>query len=207
MFFPVVQLACVCLRSWSSLVSGLVLTEAGGCLRWINSSSEVEVWGDLVKLVRADSSALTPCELMAYFVPRVVRRRQRCDLPAFVQHFCISFFLCVTRLETLRGILWDWPGARSIWASLCGSLLCCFQTWRRFCPLFTQVLSPVLSVGHVLFKRCAASWITGPWTGRMGTGCVTRLLTQCHWEAAQKTSDMWFWYCLMVSDENKILPR
>lgn len=213
-FFPVVQPACVCLRSRSGLASGLVLTEAGGCLRWISSSSKVEVWGDLVILVRADSSTLTPCELMACFVPRAVRRRQQCDLPAFVEHFCIFIFiflniprLCVTRLETPRGILWDWPGARRIWASLCGSLLCCFQMWRRFCPVFTQGLSPVLSVGHVLFKRCAASWITGPWTGRMGTGCVTRLLTQRHWETAQKTSDMWFWYCLMVSDESKILPR
>lgn len=94
-FFPVVQPACVCLRSRSGLASGLVLTEAGGCLRWISSSSKVEVWGDLVILVRADSSTLTPCELMACFVPRAVRRRQQCDLPAFVEHFCIFilFFL------------------------------------------------------------------------------------------------------------------
>lgn len=103
-FFPVVQPACVCLRSWSGLASGLVLTEAGGCLRWISSSSKVEVWGDLVILVRADSSALTPCELMACFVPRAVRRRQQCDLPAFVEHFCIFIiFLKIFHGFVLRG--------------------------------------------------------------------------------------------------------
>lgn len=85
---------------------------------------------------------------------------------------------------------------------------------ERFCPLFTKRFSAILSVGHVLFQRFSAvwntaSWITGPWTEWMGTGCVTRLMTSCHWETSQKTqtSDMWFWYCLMVSDENEIILR
>lgn len=51
-----------------------------------------------------------------------------------------------------------------------------------------------------------ASWIAGPWTRRIGTGCVTRLMTCRHCEASlrMQTSDMWFWYCLMVSDDPKM---
>lgn len=77
---------------------------------------------------------------------------------------------------------------------------------RDFCPLFTKKLSPVLSVGHVW--KCA-SWIAGPWTGCMGTGCVTRLMTCYHWEMLlrMQTFDMWIWYRLMVSDEREITLR
>lgn len=85
---------------------------------------------------------------------------------------------------------------------------------ERFCPPFTKRLSAVLSVGHVLFQGFSAvwnsaSWTTGPWTWRMGTGCVTRLLTRCHWETSPKTqtSDIWFWYRLMASDEKDIILR
>lgn len=74
--------------------------------------------------------------------------------------------------------------------------------------VFVKVYAVVVKweIGHVLFQRFPlvlnpGSWTTGPW---MGGGAR---FTYSHGETSWKTSDMWCWYCLMVSDENEIMPR
>lgn len=91
-------------------------------------------------------------------------------------------------------------------------LLCMWQKIQEFLP--SAYKEALFSLSDMFYSSCVAAGssvkrTTGVWTLWMGTGSVTRLVTCCHYEMSLRTqtSDVWFWYRLMVCNKKEVIWR
>ena len=112
-------------------------------------------------------------------------------------------FLFITGMETLWENLWASQKVHKMWTS--PSFKFRLLNVRCITGLRRQL---VLILFFIPKFQCGLKLLVHE-RGRMGTGCVTRLMTCCHWETSLKAhaSDMWAFYRLMVSDENENILR
>lgn len=97
---------------------------------------------------------------------------RHCETHCELHEKCIMFEHCFFEVYPVS---WAWK--RQSLSSIYKEALCCFIPRTCFIPKFQCGFS--------------ASWITGPWIGRMGTGCVTGLMTCCHEENVSEDTNVW----------------